>query len=324
MKRLVSYFSITLGLFLILVSLFFSYENLVDMTSQNLWVTNTINLVNQTSQFELTTKDIQSNVRGYVVTGNEDMLSGIKSSKEKLVAISDTLFDLVENDSIQKAHVKQMLEVTSQFVGFSQSVVDTFRLKGREAASDLIRGGTGIKLFENLSSITRNIGVYANIELEESRNQAAVTHQKAIYFILFTGFTGFIITILTLYFFIQDRKKQRFLKKQLSQKERLLKQYLEAIPDGIIVVNPLHELTYINSAGKAMLGYREEWNIKTIEELLGKIQLFDPSARENVEVGKLPLTRALLGARSAGNRLDLRKGNEILNFETSVEPIYEI
>jgi PAS domain S-box-containing protein len=323
-KRLVSYFSISLGLLLILVSLFFTYENLVDMTSQNQWVTNTINLVNQTSQFELTAKDIQSNVRGYVVTGNEDMLGGIKTSKEKLVAISDTLFVLVENDSIQKAHVKQMLEVTSRFVAFSQGVVDTFRVQGREAASDLIRGGTGISLFANLSQITSDIGVYANIELEERRNQAAATHRKAIYFILFTGFTGFIITFLTLYFFLQDRKKQRLLKKQLSQKERLLKQYLEAIPDGIIVVNPSHELTYINSAGKAMLGYRDEWNINTIEDLMGKIRLTDPTAHDDVKIRELPLTRGLQGTRSTGNRLDLRQGDEIANFETSVEPIYEI
>jgi signal transduction histidine kinase/CheY-like chemotaxis protein/CHASE3 domain sensor protein len=324
-KKLFSSISITSGMLLILVSLFFAYQSLEDLSTQNLWVSNNISVGNQSARFELVAKDIQSNVRGYVLTENEEILSDIQQSKQNLVTISDTLFQLLENDRAQKQRVIDMLAITSDIIGFTQAVVDSFRVHGRESASNLIRSGKGIFLFQKLSNKIDEIDAFANIELDSRRKQANETRQRAIFYIVFTGVTGFCITLLSLYFLMQDRRKQRALKLELFKKERLLNQYLEAIPDGIIVVNPQLKVTFINAAGRAMLSLKDTDETETLDKLLKAIALVKPGdAGERFTSDNLPVSQGLLGLRSTGNRIDIQRNNQPIKVETSVEPIYEL
>ncbi len=323
--KLSSYVSISLGMLLILGSLFFAYESLEDLSTQNLWVSNNISVGNQSARFELVAKDIQSNVRGYVITENGEILSDIRQSKERLVTISDTLFQLLENDKVQKQRVIDMLAITSDIIGFTQAVVDSFRVNGRESASRLIRSGKGIFLFQKLRNKVNEIDAFANIELNARRKQANETRQRAIFYIVFTGVTGFCITLLSLYFLMQDRRKQRILKLELYKKERLLNQYLEAIPDGIIVVNPQLKVTFINAAGRTMLSLEDSDEIQTLDGLLNTINLVKPGdTEERFTSENLPVRQGLLGIRSTGNRIDIQRNSQYIKVETSVEPIYEL
>ena len=323
--KLMSYISISCGMLLILVALFFAYESLEDLSARNLWASNTISVVNQSTRFQLVAKDIQSNVRGYLVTENEDILSDIRHSKQNLVAISDTLFNLLENDKPQRDRVIQMLAITSEIIGFSQAVVDSFRVHGRESASAMIRGGRGIFLFQQLNNKANEIATYANIELDTQRKRASYTRQRTIFYIVFTGVTGFGITLLSLFSLIRDRRKQRVLKQEIVRKERLLNQYLEAIPDGIMVINPHQEITFINAAGLTMLGLEDVKKNQTLEELLGLVSLFQPGdAPERFIAETLPVRKGLLGQKSSGNRIDIYRDNQWIKFESSVEPIHEL
>jgi PAS domain S-box-containing protein len=323
--KFISYVSISFGMLLILVALFFAYESLEDLSTRNLWASNTISVVNQSTRFELVAKDIQSNVRGYLVTEDEQVLSDIRQAKHNLVSISDTLFILLENDKAQKDRVIQMLAITSEFIGFSQAVVDSFRVHGRESASALVRSGKGIFIFQKLHNKVNEIAAFANIELETQRKRANDTRQRAIFYIVFTGVTGFGITLLSLFSLIRDRRKQRVLKQEIFRKERLLNQYLEAIPDGIIVVNPHREVTFINGAGLTMLGLEEIKKNQTLDGLLGFVPLFRPGdTAERFTPDTLPVQQGLQGQKSSGNRIDIHRENEWIKVESSVEPIHEL
>lgn len=323
--RLVSYFSISSGMLMILVALFFAYESLEDLSMQNLWVSNTISVVNQSSKFELAAKGVQANVRGYLVTENEEELSDIRDSKQQLVSISDTLFNLLENDQEQKRRVTEMLAITSDIMAFTQAVVDSFRVHGREAASAMIRSGRGIFLYQKLADKINEIDAYANIELEARRKLAHDTQRRAVFYIVFTGVTGFAITLLSLYFLMRDRRKQRALKREIYRRERLLKQYLEAIPDGIIVVDPRMDVSFINAAGRAMLGLTEESEIQNLQALMSTVPLMRPGeSAEQYTTDNLPVRQGLEGQKSTGNRIDILRDDQLIKVETSVEPIHEL
>lgn len=325
MMRLVSYVSVSLGMLMILVSLFFAYESLEDLSTQNLWVSNTISVVNQSSKFELAAKGIQSNVRGYLVTENEAVLSDIRQSKQELVSISDTLFTLLENDKAQKRRVSEMLAISSEIMAFTQAVVDSFRLHGRESASAMIRGGKGIFLYQQLGNKIDEIDTYANIEMDARKKRAHDTRQRAVFYIVFTGVTGFGLTLLSLYFLMRDRRKQRALKREIYRKERLLNQYLEAIPDGLIVVNPRMDVSFINAAGRALLGLSEENKIQNLEALMSTVPLLRPGeSAERFTPDNLPVRQGLEGHRSTGNRIDILRDDQLIQVETSVEPIHEL
>lgn len=325
-RRVVSYFSISLGMLLILVALIYANKNLGDFSSQNLWVTNTVSVVNQTARYGMVAKDIQSNMRGYLITGDEALLVDMRDARYQLAAISDTLIGLVADNEPQRKRVGEMLAATGQLIEFSNIVVDSFKVQGSASASSLIKSGEGIVLFKKLSDKIKEIDEEAGLELNARRKQADRNRQRATLYMIITGIGGFGITLLSLYFLFIDRKKQLALKQEISQKERLLNQYLEAIPDGIIVINPAHQLTFINRSGRLMLGLSKNQKLQSLDELTTETILFNPSelGGERFTGKNLPITEGLLGKKSFGNRIDIKQGGELVKVETNVEPIYEL
>ena len=57
-----SYVSIFIGLILIFASQYFAYKNVQDLSLHNKGVNVTVGILNQTANFGLATKDIQSNI----------------------------------------------------------------------------------------------------------------------------------------------------------------------------------------------------------------------------------------------------------------------
>lgn len=322
--RLVSYVSISSGLLLILISLYFTYESLNDLTYQNLWVNKTINVIYQTSRFQLIAKDIQSNVRGYIITGNNAEMSDILASKMQLVSITDTLYSLLENKD-QRQRVKEITEIASKFVEFTQGVINTYEASGQASAAEVIKSGKGIRLFNELNATINEINQNSYVELNTRRVLATDLHKRTVLYIIFTGMTGFAITLLSLYFLLSDRKKQASLKRVLVQKERLLNQYLEAIPDGIIVVNPSMEITFINKSGRVMLGLKKDKKIDSVEYLMDELIFLDSNNKNQPYTAEsLPLRQGLNGIKSNGNRINFYLKGMLYNFESNVEPIYEM
>ncbi len=322
---MMSYFSISLGMMLILLSLSYAYKNLGHLSSQNLLVTNTIYVVSQTSRFKQVAKDIQSNVRGYLITRDEALLTEINDGPSKLTAISDTLLTLLKDEESQRVRIREMMATSDQFLDFSQSVLDTYQTSGPQPAFDLINSGQGIRLFKNLSNKIEELEAQAEVELTLRRNQFNRNRQRATMYIIITGIAGFGITLLSLYFLFIDRKKQLALRRQIFQKERLLNQYLEAIPDGIMVINPEKEVTFINLAGRTMLGLPKEKKIQNLDELIAATTLNNPKVHgERFQSDDLPICQGLLGNKAIGNRIDIQQGKEVIKVETNVEPIYEL
>lgn len=324
-RRMISYFSISLGMLLILLSLSYTYKNLGHLSSQNLLVTNSIYIVNQTSKYKQVAREIQSNLRGYLITEDEALLTDISNASFQLNAISDTLADLLKEDELQKIRLEEMRTTTTQLVGFSQAVLASYRVIGPQPAFDLIKSGRGMLLSEKLSHKIEEIEAQAGVELTSRRNQFDRNRQRATMYIIITGIAGFGITLLSLYFLFIDRKKQSALRLEIFQKERLLNQYLEAIPDGIMVVNPNKEVTFINFAGRAMLGLSADKKIHSLDELMAETKLINPRAQgERFTTDNLPICGGLLKKKSIGNRIDIKQGSEIIKVATNVEPIYEL
>ena len=324
-RRMISYFSISLGMLLILLSLSYTYKNLGHLSSQNLLVTNSIYVVNQTLKYKQAAKDVQSNVRGYLITEDKTLLTDIDKARFQLATIGDTLSGLLQDDELQQMRVGEMKATEAQFVDFFLTVLNSYRAVGPQSAFELIKSGQGRVLSDKLSRKIEEIETQAGVELTLRRNQFDRNRQRATVYLIITGIAGFGITLLSLYFLFIDRKKQIALKREIFQKERLLNQYLEAIPDGIMVVNPVKEVTFINYAGRAMLGLHKDREIRSLGDLIAETKLANPKIQgEKFTIDTLPICGGLLGKRSIGNRIDIRQGGEIVKVATNVEPIYEL
>ncbi|MDR6806146.1 PAS domain S-box-containing protein [Dyadobacter sp. BE34] len=315
------YASIYLGLAMIFGSQYFTYKNVRDLSLNNERLNVTIGVLNQTANFGLVTKDFQSNMRGYLITQNNDLLTDNYNKKVQLVGITDTLFNLVKDDDIQTKRVKDLLEISSQIVLYSQNVISIYRTQGTEQAFTKIQEGEGIRLNNLLTRKINEIEDYEKNNMDQRRKLVSDTQQNSVLFILLTGAVGFILTILSIVFLNLDKRKQRQFQKEIKERERTMSQYLEAIPDGVMVINSERKIELLNESGREILGVAGE-RPETLEEQVTRIKLLDPTRYHvRFSADTLPVARALQGEKLAGNKIDLVKNDKIYHLETSVQPV---
>ncbi|MEO6685774.1 MAG: ATP-binding protein [Dyadobacter sp.] len=314
-----SYVSISIGLILIFASQYFAYKNVQDLSLHNQGVNVTIGILNQTANFGLSTKDIQSNMHEFVITGNEKLLADTYAKKVKLLGMSDTLFNLVRNDKIQTERVKELLNISGKIVEHTHAVMTVYRAQGTQKAFDMIQKVEGMHLNQLLMSKIESIEQAENRHLNKQRILIQATQRKTTLFIMGTSIFGFFLTVLSIVSLLWNQKKQRLLQLEIKQKERLLSQYIEAIPDGVLVLDVNKDIVLLNQSGKEILGIDKE---KSIKDQISKITLLDPT-RYNIRFTSdtLPVSEALDGIKSTGNKIDLLRDNTLYHLETSARPI---
>ncbi|WP_345031172.1 ATP-binding protein [Ravibacter arvi] len=312
--------SIAFGMILVFISLYFSYTSLEELASQNNGVNNTISVLNQTANFALKTKDLQSNVRGYIVTGNTELLTSNKSLKSQITAIGDTLYNLVSHSPDQIARVNEVREITSQIIAFTELSTDVYDQYGLDSAAALIRGGAGITLFKRLGTKISEIQEIEGRRMGYHKLLSSQSRHHTILFMIGTGITGFFITILSIVFLSRDQRRQRALKREIYRKERMLNQYIEAIPDGVMVINNQKEILMLNGSGKKMLGITED-TPPDLEALTTRITLTDVNDNHRYNSNNLSLSAALNGAELVGKKTHLVRNGELIVFESNIRPI---
>lgn len=305
---------------LMFISQYYAYTNLKDLSSQNDWVNNTIRILTQTANFGLIAKESQSNIRGYIITGNDSFLESNKSLKTQLVSITDTLYNLVGYDSRQTERVTELLGVYAQIVSFSQELTDVYRVSGMDSAATLIKTGAGVKLFSRLRSKVDEIEYFENEHLNQRKKLAVEIKDQTILLIIATGIAGFIITSLSVYFILLDRRKQKELKREIYRKERMLSQYLEAIPDGVLAINTDKKIVMFNQSGKDLLGVGD-FQSQSLDGLFGSIWLEDPEGDKRYNSENLSLVSALGNISYFGRKTQLRVNDKIVTLESNIRPI---
>ncbi|MCF2488800.1 response regulator [Dyadobacter sp. CY347] len=315
------YACIYLGLALIFGSQYFTYKNVRDLSLNNERLNRTIGVLNQTANFGLVTKDFQSNMRGYLITQDKNLLADNYNKKIALIGITDTLFNLVKNDAAQTVKVRQLLSISSNIVAYTQGIVTINRTIGSDSAFAKIREGEGIRLNNSLTNKIKEIEYHENYNLNLRRMLVARTQKNSVLFIIVTGVVGLFLTVLSIVFLNLDKQKQILLQTEINEKERLVTQYLEAIPDGVMVINKEKEIVFLNGSGREILGFKPGNRI-TLEEELSQVTLLDPMrSHERFTPDTLPVARGLKGEKLASNKIDLIKNDKIYHLETNVQPV---
>ncbi|WP_255723464.1 hybrid sensor histidine kinase/response regulator [Dyadobacter fanqingshengii] len=318
------YACIYLGLALIFGSQYFTYKNVRDLSLNNERLNRTIGVLNQTANFGHVTKDFQSNMRGYLITQDNNLLADNYNKKIELIGITDTLFNLVKYDAAQTVRVRQLLSISSNIVAYSQGIVSIYRTISRDSAFTKIRLGEGIRLNKALTNKINEIEYHENHNLNLRRMLVARTQENSVLFIIVTGIVGLFLTVLSIVFLNLDKRKQILLQNEINEKERLVSQYLEAIPDGVMVINKQSEIVFLNQSGREILGFKPG-KLVTLEDELSQITLLDPTRfHERFTPETLPVARGLNGEKLAGNKIDLIKNDKIYHLETNVQPVIGI
>lgn len=316
--------SICLGLLLVFGSQYFAYRNVKHLAGQNILLNKTTRILHQTADLGQYVKDLQLSAYGYLSTDSLELMRDNYSRRVKLVEVSDTLFNLVKNDVEQTRRVGELMDIASKIALLSHDIMKVYRLQGTEKARDIIREGEGFRLNHLLMNKIREINRYENLNLEARRRQVDASEKRTTLFITASGIAGFLLTLIAIGFLVYDQNKQRDMQTEINKREGALKQYVEAITDGIMVVNLEKDILLLNQAGKEMLGLKDG-QYSDLRTLMHSIHLFDPAnPGEMLDEDSLPVSKAVLGYKQNTNKINLHIDGKIKNLESSVSPIYEI
>jgi PAS domain S-box-containing protein len=109
---------------------------------------------------------------------------------------------------------------------------------------------------------------------------------------------------------------------QLRENENRLKQFLEAVPVGVMVLDSNGKPYYINQRGQQLLG-KDVAPIVTIKQLSEVYQVYLAGTDHKYPVTQLPAVRALRGESSTADDIEIQKGDKIIPLETWGTPIFD-
>lgn len=120
----------------------------------------------------------------------------------------------------------------------------------------------------------------------------------------------------------QMNREQAALIAKLHENESRLRQFLEAMPVGVGVLDANGKPYYINQRAKELFG-KEVVPDATREQLSEVYQVYKAGTPEQCPPKKLPIVRALQGETVTADDLEIHQGDKIIPVEIWATPIYD-
>lgn len=109
---------------------------------------------------------------------------------------------------------------------------------------------------------------------------------------------------------------------QVTEKERRLTQYLEAMPIGVSVHDKTGQLTYANQTARQVLGIDVPPEATT-EQLAETYHVYRAKTGKLYPVEQMPVVRSLAGETAKADDLELHHPNRVIPLEVSATPIFD-
>ncbi|WP_018620695.1 hybrid sensor histidine kinase/response regulator [Spirosoma luteum] len=129
-------------------------------------------------------------------------------------------------------------------------------------------------------------------------------------------------TALLIVFYRYTLRRER-LTKQVIDRQKELTQYLEAIPEGVIVLNTDKQLVYTNQAAQQMLTILPTESNLYLSDLARRFRLAYADSREPFQPDDIPLSRALKGEIISTDNmlLETESGSRVITSQA--RPLYD-
>ena len=128
-------------------------------------------------------------------------------------------------------------------------------------------------------------------------------------------------TLLFLFYWYTLRRER--LTKKVIDRQKELTQYLEAIPEGVIVLNTDSQIIYINQAAQQFLTITLTDATMTLADLAHRFRLSHPVTKEPILPTSLPLGRALRGEVVLSDNILLETQNGSRLLASHARPLYD-
>lgn len=290
------------------------------------WVTHTQTVISEAQGILSYAQDIETASRGYAITRKENYLKpyylAIRNIDKSFLALKK----LTGDNPAQQQLLESIDHLLLLKKNISKKTIEARKDGNFEEAKRIISSGIG----EGVMNELRN-GIAEFIGNEKRLLQVRVDNSEKSFSRLLTVIAvsvsiSVLFILIALVFFIQGYDKRIKSEKKVVESELRTKNFLEALPVGVFIVNESGKPHYANKKSKEILGEGifPELDTKQMDSMkLDEIYLaFKAGTDTMYPIDEIPILRALKGERHVHiDDIEVLKGEVRLPLRINASPI---
>lgn len=243
----------------------FTYQNIGRHKEAFHWVNHTHQVIENINAVRASLLDVESQLRGYVITGNRIFTEEHDNEKEKLFQNITTLQTLTSDNPEQKKNTSHLLELAERKIAIQNEILQRSQASTIEAQA-LIAKLTGKHLTDSIESILQNMQAIENDLLTARMNKSDQLTQLR-YTTTTTLAAGAFVLLAILMMKIAAESRRRMLAEEKAElSEHKYKGLIENSALMVLTTNMEGNFTFLSGKCKDLTGF-------TAEDLIGESYL---------------------------------------------------
>jgi PAS domain S-box-containing protein len=255
-----------LSFFICVVIIFLAratYRNNENYKATNAWIEHTQQVLYSAEQLLSIHQDIETSMRGFVITGQDGFLAPEVRSKAVIFSHLKTLSETIKDNPVQRKRVNVLTELTKKKIDFSELAIKKRKEAGFDEAKRLLAEGTGMRYMDSIRDLVIEIKAEEN-RLLTLRKELSFQHANAFnkaFIVQIIGIIAAILVsaILVFYNFTKRKKAER----ALAEKEKQLRSIIDNTSSLIFIKDLEGRFVLVNET------FEKHYN-KTKEAIIGK------------------------------------------------------
>ena len=222
--------------------------------------------------------EVESAERGYVLSGNEALLSPYKNAAAAVHQEIRNAASLVRDNAAQINRLEKLQSLITQRFNDSKKITDTRRSLGMEAARKFSASGQNVELGEKIRSALRQIRESAVFVLNSQSARGKDSAQGALHFLILEIIAALIFTaapILILYGDIDARRRVEEKFKEASKKLQVWVDDLEQRNSEFAVLSETADLLHTCVSAQEAYGVLSRSCQKLFPDMQGALYLIN-------------------------------------------------
>lgn len=262
--------------------------------------------------------DMESGLRGYLLTGDERLLQPFSSAQQSMPAIDHELGQLISGDPVQTAILRDVRGDTREWLDYAKAMLQARRGGAPSSTyADTDLNLEGKRLMDQIRDEQGRLIKAAETDRERhTRSASGATRTVLIMIGLLTLGSAAIIVIVTRYRMLaitQTYNRHLLAERDKGEEAKSNREWLlttlRSIGDSVIATDSEGRIEFLNVAAEQLTGWKQHEVkgklitdvIRTFNERTGK-EIFDPAGFIRSRRNTIPLNNSFLLQRKDGER----------------------
>ena len=134
-----------------------AYRGMIVSEESDRWVRHTHEVIENLQDLLFALKNVESSIRGFVLTDKESYLATLRASASRTVQDQITIRNLTEDNPTQQRQLPELARLASQKMQRAELLIAVRRSRGPQEAAAQIRNGPGQQIMDDFETIVREM-----------------------------------------------------------------------------------------------------------------------------------------------------------------------